>query len=105
MTLDQMSASALDDTFLLDNTNIIGTYMMLDSQKISCRNQRISFSHNQSVSHYSVQIYGIGAVFGILTATVLGQLYGRRGMLTTKSFKVLTFKNVVSRKNFPMLAS
>lgn len=51
MTLDQMSASALDDTFLLDNTNII------------------------------VQIYGIGAVFGILIATVLGQLYGRRACL------------------------
>ena len=28
LTLDQMSAAALDDTFLLDNTNIIGTYMI-----------------------------------------------------------------------------
>ena len=39
MTLDQMSASALDDTFLLDNTNIIGTYVMLDSQKLVVETQ------------------------------------------------------------------
>jgi len=54
LTLDQMSAASVDDTtFLLSNAN----------------------------TNIIVQMYGVGAVLGILLATILGQLYGRRACL------------------------
>ena len=51
-------------------------------------------------------MYGVGAVLGILLATILGQLYGRRGMLTKKTFyHVLPLKMFCYVKMFSLLAS